>query len=190
MESAKVTPTKGPISNKTLVMRTNSWWVTSDALALALSTGEHPTTLASRHAHQELPQWQGNQNTAPQHSLVREVLHEEPECQETVPQSQAAAPRQSRRQQVMHHLKFLIKSIAGPRRESPAEGNETVMRKLTISNLLVNINSVASDVIFPKETQEQQKQEQEQEKEEEGDKKLPKDCKDTARHSSPVSCPV
>ncbi|XP_045126833.1 proton-coupled folate transporter-like [Portunus trituberculatus] len=190
VESAKVTPKKGPVSNKTLVMRTNSWWVTSDALALALSTGEHPTTLASRHARQELPQCQASQSMPPQHSLIREVLHEEPECQETVPQSQAAEPRHSRRRQVIQHLKSLIKSIAGPRRESSAEGNDNAPGKLTIANLFVNINSVASGVIFPKATQQQQQEEEKEEEEEAGDKKLPSDSKNTAGRSSAESCPV
>lgn len=184
MEGAKVTPQKEPVSNKSMVIRTNSWWVTSDALALALTSPDHSSAL---HPIQQYPSDSPNRQHLPQHPstsptiilapstlLPRQKLTQEatpkssvkfPHLQATAetpvqleviqevtdsPQTIECAPKRlSWSRKVMLGLKSLAKTIAKPNSEGGAEG--VIERKVAISSLFVNINSMAGDVMFPKE---------------------------------------
>lgn len=183
MEGAKVTPQKGPVSNKSMVIRTNSWWVTSDALALALTSPDHSSTLHPLHQYpgtspdrQHLPQHPSTSSTVilPPSTLLpcqkltqqstpkssvklphRQTATETPVQLEVIqevttsPQTLESTPKRlpwSRK--IMLGLKSLVKTISKPNTDG---GAEVLERKVAISNLFVNINSMAGDVMFPKE---------------------------------------
>lgn len=113
-------------------------------------------------------------------------IEDSPEAQNS-PQSLEYTPKRlSWSRKVMLGLKSFVKTIAKPRPEEGAEGIKD--RKVAVSSLFVNINSVASDVIFPKEDKEAALKTVKEEREEEVVVEDPSGKSEGCPRDSP--CPV
>ncbi|XP_042221921.1 proton-coupled folate transporter-like [Homarus americanus] len=137
VEGAKPSKASGPITNKSLVMRTDSWLAT-DSLALALSTPSLPVLPDHYNIHHH-------------HIDLQKFVYQKPEA--TV-KSSSGNNSNIKSHKLIHSIKTSLRAIMRPG-EASCQDVVTVHKpdaRMNISNLFVNINNITNQILIPKTT--------------------------------------
>nr|XP_045592708.1 proton-coupled folate transporter-like [Procambarus clarkii] len=145
VESAKPSFVSGPVTDKSLVIRTNSCWLATDALALALSMPLPPLPHGFTLTHNTLQE--SGQQSQPSHG------HQS--ASKTSSGNKSDIKSHSLIKSFKDSLKANVKTgEASP--ESSATTHKPVVRVNT-GSFLVNISNIANHVLFPKVSQDSEK---------------------------------
>ncbi|XP_069942298.1 lysosomal proton-coupled steroid conjugate and bile acid symporter SLC46A3-like [Cherax quadricarinatus] len=127
VENAKPSIVSGPVANKALVMRTNSCWLATDVLALALSTPTSP----------DVPE---HHNTQQGIGLQNHMSHKHQSVLKTISENKTA----------MNNFKDSLKTAVRSLRESPASSAVThkTITRVNKGSLLVNINNITNYILL------------------------------------------
>ncbi|XP_071520553.1 probable peptidoglycan muropeptide transporter SLC46 isoform X2 [Panulirus ornatus] len=133
VEGAKPSVAPGPVTNKSLVMRSNSCWLATDTLALALSIPD-PHVLPRHHnVHQ-----QTHPQSPPSHGFAAKT--------------NLVSDSNDRPHKLVFSLKSSLRGLMKPE-EASAQAPATLYKPdtgLKVSDLFVNINRILMEVVSPK----------------------------------------
>ncbi|XP_053635106.1 proton-coupled folate transporter-like [Cherax quadricarinatus] len=142
VENAKPSIVAGPVANKALVMRTNSCWLATDVLALALSTPTSPDVPKHHNIHLGI-------------ELQNHLSHKHQSVLKNISENKADTSSNG----LINTFKDSLKTVVRPLGDSAASSAAThkQITRVNTGNFFVNINNIANHVLFPKISQESEK---------------------------------